>query len=105
MDEFVCLTLLAKPGEPEPGFKSRLVAFWSDLLRNRPDDYEQVYAEAREFEREGDRVARRYMVAPGVLVVLTGALAGHGIDYLPVDEDDTYSRAEASSSEWFQVEH
>ena len=105
MDEFLCLTLLARPGEPEGEFKSRLVAFWSDLLRGRPDDYEAVYAEAREFEQEGDRVARRYMVAPAGLPALTALLAGHGIEFFPVDEDDRYSRAEASSSEWFQVEH
>ena len=105
MNEFLCLTLLARPDEAEPAFRSRLVAFWSDLLRGRPDDYEAVYAEAREFEREGGRVARRYMVAPAGLAAVVGDLAAHGIDHLPVDEDDTYSKAEASSSEWFQVEH
>ena len=105
MDEYLCLTLVARPGESEGEFKSRLVALWSDVLRTRPDDYEAVYAEARDFEREGGRVARRYMVAPAGLAAITGALAVHGLDHLPVDEDDTYSKAEASSSEWFQVEH
>jgi hypothetical protein len=71
VDEYVCLTVVGTPGEPEAGFKSRLVAFWTHLLRTRPDDYEKVYSEATEFEDEGGRPARRYMVEPGVVPVLT----------------------------------
>jgi hypothetical protein len=105
VDEYVCLTLVGRPGEAAAAFKSRLVAFWTHVLRTRPDDYEKVYSEATEFEEEGGRVARRYMVEPGVVPALTGELAGHGIDCLPVDPDDLYSKAEASSSDWFQIEH
>jgi hypothetical protein len=105
MDEYVCLTLLAKPGEPEAAFKSRLVAFWTHLLRTRPDDYESVYSEAVAFEDEGGRVARRYMVAADGAAAVTAELTAAGIEYQPVDPDDLYSKAEASSREWFQIEH
>jgi hypothetical protein len=105
MDEYLCLTLVGKPGEPEPAFKSRLVAFWTHMIRGRPDDYEKVYSEATEFETEGGKVARRYMVEPGVVPVLAAELAAQGVDHLPVDPDDLYSKAEASSSDWFQIEH
>lgn len=105
MDEYVCLTLVARPGEPEAAFKARLVAFWTHLLRTRPDDYERVYAEATTFEDEGGRVARRYMIAANGVDAVTAELAAAGIDHLPVDPDDLYSKAEASSREWFQIEH
>jgi hypothetical protein len=105
MDEFVCLTLLAKPGEPEAAFKARLVAFWTHLLRTKPTDYESVYSEATAFEHEGGRVARRYMVAADGAAAVTAELAAAGIDHAPVDPDDLYSKAEASSREWFQIEH
>ena len=105
MDEYVCVTLLGRSGEPESAFKSRLVAFWTHMLRNRPDAYERVYAEATEFEARGGRVSRQYMVEPGVAPVLTAELAAAGIDVGPVDPDDLYSKAEASSSDWFQIEH
>lgn len=105
MDEFVCLTLLAKPGESEAAFKARLVAFWTHLLRTRPDDYEAVYSEAVAFEDEAGRVARRYMIAPAAGAVLAAELTAAGLDHLPVDVDDLYSKAEASSREWFQIDH
>ena len=104
-DEFLCLTLVASPGESEAAFKSRLVAFWTHMIRNRLADYEKVYSEATEFETEDGKVARRYMVEPAVVPALAAELAGQGIDHLPVDPDDLYSKAEASSSDWFQIEH
>ncbi len=50
MQEYVCLTLVGRSDEAEAAFKGRLVAFWTHLLRTRPDDYEKVYSEAVEFE-------------------------------------------------------
>ena len=105
MDEFVCLSLLGKPGESASLFQSRLYVFWTHMLRQKPDDYEKVYAEMTEFETEGELVTRRYMVLPEVVPVLQAELAAQNIEYLPVDLDDLYSKAEASSSEWFQIEH
>lgn len=105
MDEYVCLTLIARPDESEAAFKARLVAFWTHLLRTRLADYERVYAEATAFEDDGGRVARRYMVAADGVMAVTGELAAAGLDHLPVDAYDLYSKAEASSREWFQIEH
>jgi hypothetical protein len=105
MTEYVCLTLLAEPGESQPAFNGRLVAFWTRMIRTRPDDYERVYSEAVAFETEGGRLCRRYMIEPDIVGELTGELAGHRLAFAPVDEDDLYSKAEASSPEWFQIEH
>jgi hypothetical protein len=105
MDEFLCLTLLARPGESEPAFKLRLVEFWTHMLRNHPDPYEGVYAEAKEFDTEGGRTCRRYMVGAEAVGAVTAELRAKGMEFAEVDEDDTYSKAEASSSEWFQIPH
>src|SRR5205823_14238607 len=70
MDEYLCLTLLSRPGESEGEFKSRLSAFWTRMLRERPADFEKVYAEAVAFERQTDRLSRKYLVEAGVIGVL-----------------------------------
>lgn len=103
-DHYLCLTLLGRDGETEAAFKSRLYAFWTHVLRNRPDDYEGVYAEAKEFEDEDGRVSRQYMIQPHVAAALCQELAANGVAFQPLDEDDHYSKAEASSSEWFQLD-
>lgn len=105
MTEYLCLSLLAEPGEPEAGFTKRLAAFWTHMIRNKPDDYERVYSEAVAFETEAGLVCRRYMIEPDVLLGLVAELAAYKVAHADVDEDDLYSKAEASSSEWFQIEH
>ncbi len=105
MDDYLCLTLLAKPDETEPAFKLRLVEFWTHMLRNKPDDYEGVYAEAKEFDTERGRTCRRYMVKVLAMPAVTTQLRAKGMDFAEVDDDDTYSKAEASSSEWSQTPH
>ena len=42
MDEYLCLTLVANPGETEPAFKTRLSEFWTGLCRGNPDLFAQV---------------------------------------------------------------
>ena len=103
--EYHCLTILAAPGEAESAFRSRLTAFWTHMLRQHPADYEKVYSEAVEFEDHDGRVARQYMIEPGVAGMLLAELQAKGFDFLPVDEAEEYSKAEASSSDWFQIEH
>jgi hypothetical protein len=105
MDEYLCLTLAGNPGESEAAFKARLTAFWTHMIRNRPDDYEKVYAEATAFGSAGGRPSRQYMVEAGVADVLTAELTAAGVGFEPVDPDDTYSKYEASSPDWFQIEH
>jgi hypothetical protein len=105
MDEYLCLTLVGNPGESEPDFKARLTAFWTHMLRNRPDDYEKVYAEATAFGAHGGRPTRQYMAEVGVVGVLTGELTAAGVGFEPVDADEIYSKYEATSPDWFQIEH
>ncbi len=105
MDEYVIVTLVGRAGEAEAAFKSRLSEFWTRMLRGRPDDYEKVYAEASKFEPAGDKVGRRYMVAVDAAGALTNELTAAGVDFLPVDADDLYSKYEATSPDWFQIEH
>ncbi len=103
-DEFLCVTVTANPDEPEAAFKSRLVAFWSHFLRTRPDDYEAVYSEATAFEVEQGVLVRKYMVKPSGIPVLIAELTAQGLAYQEVDDGDWYSKAEASASDWFQLD-
>jgi len=105
MTEYLCLTLIANPGESEAAFKARLAAFWTHLLRTRKTDYEKVYAEASRFGAADDRVSRQYMVEADAAGVLTAELSANGVAFAPVDEDDTYSKYEAASPDWFQIPH
>jgi hypothetical protein len=103
--DYLCLTLVASPGETETAFKARLTVFWTHLLRTLPDTYEGVFAEAKDFDITEGRIARSYMVAASAAAVVVEALAEKGVEALPLDLDDTYSKYEASSSEWFQIPH
>lgn len=105
MQEYLCLTLLAHPDEAESVFKARLASFWTHMIRNRPDDYEKVYAEMTRFSVIDGRAARQYMAEVEVIAALTAELGAHGIAHAPVDPDDIYSKYEASGSDWFQIEH
>jgi hypothetical protein len=105
LTEYVCLTLLAKPGESEATFKARLALFWTHLLRKCPDDYKRVYAEATRFIHEDDCIARQYMVEVDAIEVVTTELTASGFAFSPVDLDDTYPKYEATSPDWFQIPH
>lgn len=105
MAEYLCLTLVANAGESEVSFKSRLAAFWTFLIRARPDDYVKVYAEASKFGNVGGRISRQYMVEVDGADALFSDLETNAISVEPVDRDDTYSKYEAASPEWFQIPH
>jgi hypothetical protein len=103
MDEFVCVTLLAKPGEPQAAFQRRLTEFWTHMLRTRPEVYEGVYAEARAFDQEDGVTSRQYMVRMEAADGVAAELRAKGVAFVPIDPDEGYNKAEASSSEWFQI--
>ena len=105
MDEYLCLTLASEAGEPEATFKARLVRFWTHMLRTKPDDYAKVYAEATEFESEGDAVTRKYLVEAGVAGVLAAELAAAAVAFRPLDATDLYTKYEATPPDWFWIEH
>lgn len=101
----MCITVAGNADEGEAAFKARLTAFWTHMLRNRPDDYERVYAEATRFGTGGGRVSRQYMVEAGAADAVVAELTANGIGSEPVDPDDTYTKYEAASPDWFQIEH
>jgi hypothetical protein len=105
VDEFVCVTLLSEAGEDQAAFSARLSRFWTHLLRTRPSDFAQVYAEASQFERRGDRLARQYLLREPVLSILEDEFAAAGLSHEPVDRDDLFTKYEAVAPEWMQIEH
>ena len=105
MDEYLCLTVLSRAGEGEAEFKARLSAFWTRMLREKPDDFEKVYAETVGFEPHAGQLARKYLIEAGVADVLVPELRAAGVDHLPIDPDDLYSKYEAAPPEWFWIEH
>jgi hypothetical protein len=105
LTEYVCVTVLAPPGELEAAFKARLAAFWTHMLRNRPDDYIRVYAEASRFGLADGRISRQYLVEADAADAVTAELIANGIAFSPVDMDDAYTKYEATSPDWFQIPH
>ena len=105
MEDYVCVTVRGTPGEAEAALKSRLTAFWTHMLRARPDDYEKVYAEATAFEASAGTVTREYMVQADGVAALLAELTAAGLAHDAPDEDETYSKYEATSPDWFQLEH
>ena len=105
MTEYLSVTLLGNPGESEAAFTSRLTTFWTHMLRNRPDDYEKVFAEAVRFGSADGRVSRLYLVEADGVEALARELASHGIHHAPLDLDDIYTKYEAATPDWFQIEH
>jgi hypothetical protein len=105
VDNYLCVSVKSQPAEGADQFNKRLIVFWSHMIRDRPDEYEQVYAETTRYEPAGDRVTRRYLVAEQVAENLQVELATAGIDFEPVDVDDHYSKYEATPPEWFQIPH
>ena len=105
MDEFVCVTVRAHPGEAEAAFKSRLTAFWTHMLRQREADYERVFAEATAFEDDHGVVTRQYMVAADGVGPLVAELSAAGFTFDEPDLEDTYSKYEAAPPDWFPIDH
>jgi hypothetical protein len=75
------------------------------MLRHRLADFEKIYAETTAFEQAADRWQRQYLVQEDVLDVLQAELQGAGLEHKPIDREDLYSRYEAASPEWMQIEH
>lgn len=105
MTEYLSLTLLADAGESEAAFKARLAAFWTYMIRNKPGDYEKVFAEATKFGSEDGRISRQYMVEAAAVHAILLEVSASRIAYLPVDPDEAYSKYEASGPDWFQIDH
>jgi hypothetical protein len=105
LEDFWCVTTVGKPGEATGVFAARLSKLWTDFLRADPDTFEQVHAEATEFETHEGRPTRRYLIQPAATAATLARCAAAGIECLPIDETDGYSRHEAVPPEWMQIEH
>ena len=105
MDEYVCVNVRSRPGESADEFHKRLIAFWSGVVRNHKAEYDRVYAETSRFGSDGGRSTRQYLVGADVADVIAGELSAAGIDHDPVDDNDRYSKYEATPPEWFQIPH
>lgn len=105
MEEYVCITVVANPGETEEEFSARLSLFWTHMLRSYKEDFEKVYAETSEFEETDGKLTRQYLAEPEVVDLVTREMTQAKVSHLPVDPDDTYSKYEAVAPEWMQIEH
>jgi hypothetical protein len=74
-DEYLCLTVLSRPGESEGEFKTRLSEFWTHMLRDHKSDFEKVYAETTQFSESAGRKSRQYLVEADVIDTLERELA------------------------------
>ncbi len=105
MNDYFCLVLLAKTGESEAQFKGRLSAFWTFMLRQHPATFEKVYAETAAFEEKEGRLGRKYLIETGIVAELESQLRAQTMDYEPINQDEVYSKFEATPPEWFWIEH
>ena len=88
MDEFACIRVGSRSKESSAEFNSRLIAFWSGVIRANPDAYALVCAESSRFEPEGDFITRRYLVAEPALAAIEQMLTSSGLEFHPVDRDE-----------------
>lgn len=105
MDRYVCITVLSNPGEAQADFAARLSRFWTLMLRSNQDDFEKVYAETTAFVEQGTLLSRQYLVEADAIDTLETELQAELIAFVPIDRDDLFSKYEAVSPEWMQIEH
>jgi hypothetical protein len=105
LDDYLCITILSRPGETQESFAGRLSEFWTHMLRDNKDDFEKVYAETTSFERNGERWGRQYLMMQEVVDLVEKEMHAAGLDHEPIDHDDVYSKYEATPPEWMQIEH
>ena len=105
MHDYVCVTVLSNAGESQADFSARLSRFWTHMLRIHKADFEKLYAETTQFERKGDRLSRQYLAEAGAIPLLEEELRMAGVQFEPIDLDETFSKYEAVPPEWMQIEH
>src|SRR5947208_15931122 len=105
MEEYVCITVLSRPGEGQGEFAARLIQVWTRMLRQRKPDFEKVYAETTQFEDAGGCWSRQYLVGLDAVEIVEGELQSSGIDFEPIDREELFSKYEAVTPEWMQIEH
>lgn len=105
MKEYILVTVCSKKQENSNTFSQRLSLFWTQLLRQSPEEFEKVYAECTEFETHTDIMGRKYAILPELADLLKTKLLNDGFEVLNIDTEDFYSPYEITSPEWMQIEH
>ena len=105
MIEYVAVEVFGKVGEIEAQFGQRLTAFWSEILREIPDEFEKVYAETILFETAKGKPLRRYAIETDGVDLFVEKLNQAGFEVPPPSEDDVYTKYELPATEWWQIEH
>jgi hypothetical protein len=105
MDDYLCITVVSRPGENQTDFAARLSQVWTHMLRTHKPEFEKVYAETTAFGTLGESVTRQYLVEADVVDLLEREFAAAGIDHAAIDRDDTYSKFEATPPDWMWIEH
>jgi hypothetical protein len=105
MDDYLCITVVSRPGEDKSEFAARLSQVWTHMLRNHKDDFQKVYAETTAYGTQGESVTRQYLVEADVVDLLEREFAAANVGHAPIDRDDTYSKFEAVPPDWMWIEH
>lgn len=105
MKEYILITVCSKKDESGNNFSQRLSLFWTQMLRQSPEEFEKVYAECSEFENHDATLSRKYAILPELAGPLKTKLLNEGLQVLDIDIDDFYSPYEITAPEWMQIEH
>ena len=71
------------------------------------EDEEKIFCPKHKarFGRDGDALTRQYFVSVDAVDAILAELGAAGVGHEPVDRDDLYSKYEAASPDWFQLDH
>ncbi len=105
MQEYLLIEVSSEINEVAAAFSQRLSKFWTQVLRNTPDDFEKVYAESSKFETGANLLTRKYAILPEFTVLLKTLLENEGFSTSSIDPDDLYSGYEITSPDWMHIEH
>ena len=105
MDDYLGISLQSSEAESETAFSLRLSVFWTEILRKYPIQFEGVFAESAKFEKRNDKIIRHYLVNKTVIDFISKKLEEASISYLEIDRENYFSKYEATSPDWWQIEH
>lgn len=105
MKEYILISVCSKEEETQIEFSQRLSQFWTQMLRQSPEEFEKVYAECTEFEIENTILVRKYAILPELADFLKTNMENQSLKVLEIDPDDIYNNYEITAPEWMQIEH
>ncbi len=105
MKEYILITVCSEKDENGNTFSQRLSLFWTQMLRQSPEEFEKVYAESSEFENQAGVLKRKYAILPELTEFLKNKFLSERLNVLDIDIDDFYSPYELTAPDWMQIEH